>query len=329
MLLSFIIINFVLITIIFKYRQFICKNLNLISFASKDTFHKNKSYLLGGLIIYQGYILNYFYLSTYGEITYVNVILTSLFFLIALIDDITDISPYLKIFFCFFVCYFIILNDNTLSIKTINSLLFGILYFPENIFIIVFFPILCVVIFVNAFNFIDGINGLAASVGLSILFYIIFKNPFLLNDLLIILLSLIIFIYLSIKKSCFLGDSGNYVISITISIILIKENYLFPQSYYAEEIFVMMMVPGLDFIRLFFKRITDNKNPMYGDLNHLHHLMFYKFGQTRTLIYYLIFVNLPIYSYLLLKLNLIFIIFISLIIYIYLIKKLSVKIQKV
>ena len=65
-----------------------------------------------------------------------------------------------------------------------------------------------------------------------------------------------------------------------------------------------MMLPGLDFIRLFFKRIKNNKNPLFGDLDHLHHLMYYQFGHVKTLTYYLIIVNLPLYIYLLLEINL-------------------------
>ena len=38
-----------------------------------------------------------------------------------------------------------------------------------------------------------------------------------------------------------------------------------------------MMVPGLDFIRIFIERITKGKNPFLGDINYLHHLLLSKF----------------------------------------------------
>ena len=38
-----------------------------------------------------------------------------------------------------------------------------------------------------------------------------------------------------------------------------------------EEIFIIMMVPGLDMFRLFIQRLL-NKNP-FGDRNHIHHLL--------------------------------------------------------
>jgi hypothetical protein len=38
-----------------------------------------------------------------------------------------------------------------------------------------------------------------------------------------------------------------------------------------------MMVPGLDFIRIFIERISKVKNSFLGDNNHLHHLLLSKF----------------------------------------------------
>ena len=326
MLINYFFFNIFLLIILIKFKELISEKLNLILYPSKKTFHKNKSYLLVGIILFQGYLINYFYvINNSDNYIYLSIFITFLFFLIAIIDDIGGVSPYLKIIFCCFVSYLVIINDVTLTIKTLNSLSLGILYFPDNIFIIIFFPILCLVIFVNAFNFIDGIDGLAVLVGLSILLYLISKNFILLNTLIILLSSIIIFTFLNFKHNFFLGDSGNYIISVTISIILIKENYLNPQLYYVEEIFLLMMLPGLDFIRLFFKRIKNNKNPLFGDLDHLHHLMYYQFGHVKTLTYYLIIVNLPLYIYLLLEINLYLIILVTLTIYIFLIKKLSLK----
>ena len=326
MLINYFFLNIFLLLILVNFKELISEKLNLILYPTKKSFHKNKSYLLGGIILFQSYIINYFYLINNSDKSiYLSIFLTSLFFLIAIVDDISEVSPYLKIIFCSFVSYLVIINDITLTIKTLNSLFFGILYFPDNIFIIIFFPILCLVIFVNAFNFIDGVDGLASLVGLSILLYLISKNYILFDTFFILFSSIIIFAFLNLKFNFFLGDSGNYIISITISTILIKENYLNPQLYYVEEIFLLMMLPGLDFIRLFFKRIKNNKNPLFGDLDHLHHLIYYKFGHVKTLIYYLIMVNLPLYTYLILKINLYFIILTILIIYIFLIKKLSLK----
>ena len=45
-----------------------------------------------------------------------------------------------------------------------------------------------------------------------------------------------------------------------------------------------MMLPGIDLIRLFFKRIVNKKNPLRPDRNHLHHLLIKKFTNIKSLL---------------------------------------------
>ena len=55
--------------------------------------------------------------------------------------------------------------------------------------------------------------------------------------------SILIFLYLNYSKSIFLGDSGNYLISSVTALIILKENFYNPGSYYAEEIFLLFLIP--------------------------------------------------------------------------------------
>jgi len=44
------------------------------------------------------------------------------------------------------------------------------------------------------------------------------------------------------------------------------------------------MIPGIDLIRLIFKRILNGQNPLRGDRNHLHHLINAKFSLIKSTI---------------------------------------------
>jgi UDP-GlcNAc:undecaprenyl-phosphate GlcNAc-1-phosphate transferase len=44
------------------------------------------------------------------------------------------------------------------------------------------------------------------------------------------------------------------------------------------------MIPGLDFIRIFFERLIRGKHPFLGDKNHIHHLLLKKIGFVKTYI---------------------------------------------
>ena len=80
------------------------------------------------------------------------------------------------------------------------------------------------------------------------------------------------------------------------------------------------MLPGIDMLRLFIERILKNKNPFYGDRNHLHHLLHEQFGKKLTILIYFLLFTTPI----LLFINKIFasyyIIMATIIIYIFTIK---------
>jgi UDP-GlcNAc:undecaprenyl-phosphate GlcNAc-1-phosphate transferase len=84
------------------------------------------------------------------------------------------------------------------------------------------------------------------------------------------------FLFLNFKKKVFLGDSGANLLSGLIAILFIKNfniNYLFK----SDEILMIMLLPGLEIIRLFYLRILNKKNPFKADRNHLHYLILDKF----------------------------------------------------
>ena len=53
MLINYFFFNIFLLIILIKFKELISEKLNLILYPSKKTFHKNKSYLLGGIILFK------------------------------------------------------------------------------------------------------------------------------------------------------------------------------------------------------------------------------------------------------------------------------------
>lgn len=277
----------------------VCKHLKLIDHATNNTVHKKDALLYGGIFLLVGFFLNYFFVLFISNqiIFFYNFYLVIFFFLLALIDDIKDLPANIKFFISIIITCACIYYDPTLKIYSLNFSLFGIIYFPNNVFINYLFTCLCILLLINAINFTDGINGLTSIISLSIFTYLLVKSYYLFDYLFIFLLFLFIFTILNLSKNIFLGDSGNYIISSIISVILVKENYYSPQKYFAEEIFLLLLIPGLDMFRLFIVRLLNKKNPMLGDKNHFHHVLLKKYGLKNTLVIYLILINFPIYSY--------------------------------
>ena len=95
------------------------------------------------------------------------------------------------------------------------------------------------------------------------------------------------------QNKSFLGDSGCFLISFIIgsfSIISYNSNDI----QYSDTIFLLMMIPGIDMLRLFFERISKKKSPFIADRKHLHHLLLGKFGYAKTIfiLFLFIFINL-------------------------------------
>ncbi len=87
-----------------------------------------------------------------------------------------------------------------------------------------------------------------------------------------ILIFIIFYLILNYKKLLFLGDNGSYVIGFLFSYLFIK-SYNYEVINYADKIFLIMILPGVDMFRLFIIRIFSKKNPFYPDQNHIHHLL--------------------------------------------------------
>lgn len=84
------------------------------------------------------------------------------------------------------------------------------------------------------------------------------------------------------------------------------------------------MIPGLDMLRLFIKRILNKRNPFKADQNHLHHLLYFRFKPSLALIAYCTISFSPIIiSYFVNKEFLALIILISTISYFLIIKRLE------
>ena len=319
-----------LIAVFFLYvlcvnRKHICSKLNLIDTPGRLSIHKSKALLFGGIFLFSSLVINLviIYLNERVLDKYISIYLILSFFLIAIIDDIKNLDAKLRLFLTLIACLIVFYFEPSLRINSLSFFFNNSVFINDSIIFSYTFSALCILLFVNAFNFIDGIDGLASSIGLSFFLYLIFKNFEIFEYYYVFIISIIIFLFLNLKYKVFLGDSGNYLISVSIAAILIKENYYNPTLYYAEEIFLLFIIPGIDMLRLFFIRILKNQNPLRGDKNHLHHKILKKFGKSRAVLLYLLVVNVPIYTYMITERFLILLIFITISVYIILLKYMS------
>ena len=161
----------------------------------------------------------------------------------------------------------------------------------------------------------DGIDSQTGGYFLFILLYLQYLNDFNLF-LFLFSISILVFLIFNFNQRWYLGDSGVYLVSFFISILIINNYHL--KNLCVEQIFLLMMVPGLDLIRLFFERIKKGRHPFSPDTKHFHHILLQKFNKKITLMISLSLVVIP--NILAIYFDKFFLfIFITLIIYFYLI----------
>jgi UDP-GlcNAc:undecaprenyl-phosphate GlcNAc-1-phosphate transferase len=196
-----------------------------------------------------------------------------LFFLIGFFDDKYEISANKKFLIMIIFLIPIVIFSDDLLIEQIR-LTFMETKYSLSFSISIFWTILCFLLFINAMNMFDGINY---QVGLFSIFICIF---FLINNYFIILFILTIigllnFLFLNHKNKAFLGDNGSYLLAFIFSYFFVKI-YNQEAHIYSDYIVLIMIIPGIDLIRLFITRILKGCHPFKPDRNHLHHILLRK-----------------------------------------------------
>lgn len=324
----------VLIPVIFFLSNKIAKYINLYDYPdNKRKIHSKPILILGG-IFFQNIILFYFliflffnknnffsHIKNSHEDLSILLSAISLSFIVGLYDDKKNLNPLLKLFLMFliFSISLFFLSD-LYHLRRLNS------FFDYNFYFDTFsiiFTSFCFVVLLNATNMSDGINSLTSNIFIIWLFFITLFIPednfyFFMN--IILILSLILFSILNFRNKCFLGDSGCFVLACYLSFLTVytyNNHLLYSEKNYlnVESIFLLFLVPGIDMLRLFLKRIYIGKNPLKADKNHFHHKLLKNFGNFKAILIYNSMILVPWFIYLFMRSMLPYIIFIVIVIY--------------
>ena len=270
-------IPIIIFSLLYLFKDPIAKNLKLYDTPNKTIkFHKKKTPKLGGLVlIFNGIIILYFSIIFKENIFSKTIILAIICSFVGLLDDIIDITPRKKfIILTLIIITFLFFNHEFRIEKIIyeNILFQKIIIFQNKEFISIVLTVLCYLLIINAYNMSDGHNGIASLIALSwFLYFLNYKSPIYFFLAPIIISIFLIFIF-NIRSKIFLGDSGNYFISALFASLIINQNNN-TNNFFAEEIFILLMLPGIDMLRLFIIRIINKKNPFKGDRQHIHHYL--------------------------------------------------------
>jgi len=267
--------------LMYPLRTFAIK-INLVDKPNARKIHKNKIPLIGGILIVVSsglsLILSINFWNNMQEY-YILVIGSILLLFIGIIDDKMDVKAILKLIMQIAIAYFVF--ESGIKIDSLYGV-FGIYQLPITVQYLL--TLLIIVGVVNAFNLMDGIDGLAAGlaiVGLSAYTYIaiLTSNYFLALIFISVIGALIGFLRynLSTKNKIFMGDAGSLVLGyllVVSGITLIQSAKSTTNiSVTLAVVIGVLILPVADSIRVYRRRIKNGNSPFDPDKTHIHHLM--------------------------------------------------------
>ena len=149
-----------------------------------------------------------------------------------------------------------------------------------------FTTVLWILLIVNSLNFLDNMDGLAATtatmiaISLGILSYI--TNQYKLTDISIVLVaSMLGFLYFNFPKAkLYMGDSGSLFLGYCLGFISIlfswNNNIESSWIFQIQPVILFFTIPLLDLMTVMISRIRDGKSPMTGGTDHISHRLLKK-----------------------------------------------------
>lgn len=259
---------------------------------------------LGGLGIFAGFVLSSMVMIPFQDAPDFQYFFaaTLVIFFLGLKDDILDISAINKFIGQALAAFLIIFKGN-IQILSMHGFL-GIEELPPMFSLI--FTYLTVIVIINSFNLIDGVDGLASSLALmaAIIFGIYFSAvnmaPYAILSF-ALAGSLIAFLIFNFQPAkIFMGDTGSLLLGLMNAILVIKfinvaknTDTAFPIEASSAAIgFSILMIPLLDTLRVFAIRIINRRSPFSPDRNHIHHLLLDRGMSHRLVTFTLVTVNI-------------------------------------
>lgn len=204
-----------------------------------------------------------------------------LLFFIGLCDDLIEVGYKLK--FLMQAIAAALISASPLYIDSFQGL-FSI-YTLNPVFAFLF-TVIAIVLIINAYNLIDGIDGLCSGLAtlsiltLSIWLWIDGYYAYAMLGMSLVGCVIVFFCYnvFGNRLKVFMGDAGSLVIGFTICFLGLKFIDVNTVDMIGEDNSMMlvlstMFVPVFDTTRVFIERIMKGKSPFNPDKSHLHHHM--------------------------------------------------------
>ena len=248
-------------------------------------FHDGSPALVGGIAIF---VALFFTLTLFKpDLLFSNLALTMAAFLLVVtgaVDDRFDLRPLFKLI-AQITAAFIVVFLGKIVLLSLGRILPGDKVLALGGFAVPF-TVLAIVVLLNAWNMIDGLNGLCSGITLICLFWLMIviavqgtnTQALFLPGLLAIGIACFLpfntgFFGRRPHALAFMGDAGSLFLGLCMAWIPLKLTQDISFKIPPMVIAWILALPVFDMTCVCIKRIAAGKNPMAADKTHLHHLL--------------------------------------------------------
>lgn len=278
------IIGFTLVTLSIPPILKVARAKKLFEPSDERKIHDGSIPSFGGVAIFIGFTISSIVATdgyTFDSLKYI-VASVILMFFIGLKDDLMIISAKKKLIVQIFATVLLITLGNIRYTGFHGMIGIEEIHYLTS----VLFTVFVMVVIINSFNLIDGIDGLASGLAmmaatvLGVWFYIAGHIQFSIMSFSLVgsLAGFFLYNVFGRKNKLFMGDTGSLVVGLVISTLIVKFNEFnivksVPYAIGAAPAvsFAIIIVPLVDTLRVMTIRISNGKSPFSPDKNHIHH----------------------------------------------------------
>ena len=265
----------------------IALKLNIQEIPNHRSSHSAPVPTFGGIAFYISYIFALFFLQFFYEnqVSLTLLASISILFFTGLLDDLISIPAKTK-FLGQFIGVALLMSQPDFRILTLNGFM-GIYEIP--LLVSVGGSMIFLLGIINAFNLLDGIDGLSATTGIivasfySFMFYQL-EYFYYLSISITTIATLLAFLRfnLSNKQKIFMGDTGSLTIGLVLGLFTLKLMSSgdlgdfalnFDQKQLPLLLLGILFVPILDTCRVMLIRFVKGASIFKPDRNHIHHII--------------------------------------------------------